>query len=150
MRSHHGVYEGVAARFILRQEADCARLSVTSGMVAIDSPQPADRVPIQVQAGQCYVIDHQRPHLAPPQVMDVGAWVDGLIVTRNRRLGDFLQEVGRYRNGYLTCAPDIADLRLSGVFRLEYTDTLLATLARTLSVQLRYRTRWWVTLERQV
>ena len=149
VHSRHGVYEGVAARFILRQEADCTRLSVTSGMVAIHSPLPADGMPIQVQAGQSYVIDHQRARLAPPQDMDVGAWVDGLIVTRNMRLGDFLQEVGRYRHGYLTCTTDIADLRLSGVFRLEDTDKLLAILPQTLPVQLRYRTRWWVTLERQ-
>ena len=33
----------------------------------------------------------------------------------------------RCRNGYLTCAADIADLRLSGGFQLEDTDTLLAT-----------------------
>ncbi|MNW08973.1 fec operon regulator FecR [compost metagenome] len=82
--------------------------------------------------------------------MEAGAWVDGLIVTRDMRLADFLKEVNRYRRGYLVCASDIADLRLSGVFRLEDTDKLLAILPRTLPVQLRYRTRWWVTLERQV
>ncbi|MNP84020.1 fec operon regulator FecR [compost metagenome] len=65
------------------------------------------------------------------------------------RLADFLKEVNRYRRGYLACASDIADLRLSGVFRLEDTDKLLAILPRTLPVQLRYRTRWWVALERQ-
>src|SRR3546814_7179572 len=57
------------------------------------------------------------------------------------RLEDFLNEVGRYRQGYLKCAASIADLRLSGVFRLEDTDKLLAVLPRTLPVQLRYRTR---------
>jgi ferric-dicitrate binding protein FerR (iron transport regulator) len=149
VQSRHGVYEGVAARFILREEANCTRLSVTGGRVAIHSPLPADGVPVQVHAGQSYLIDHQRARLAPPQDMDAGAWVDGLIVTRNMRLGDFLQEVGRYRHGYLTCAAGIADLRLSGVFRLENTDRLLAILPQTLPVQLRYRTRWWVTLERQ-
>ena len=82
--------------------------------------------------------------------MDAGAWLDGLIVTRNMRLGDFLAEVARYRPGFLSCAADIADLRLSGVFRLEDTDRLLAVLPQTLPVQLRYRTRWWVTLERAV
>jgi ferric-dicitrate binding protein FerR (iron transport regulator) len=66
------------------------------------------------------------------------------------RLQDFLQEVGRYRHGYLACAKDISDFRLSGVFRLEDTDKLLAILPQTLPVQLRYRTRWWVTLERVV
>ncbi|MHC8289685.1 FecR domain-containing protein [Pseudomonas sp. XS1P51] len=150
VQSRHGVYEGVAARFILRQEADCTRLSVTSGMVTIHSPLPADGVPTQVKAGQSYLIDHRQARLAPPPDMDAGAWVDGLIVTRNMRLGDFLNEVARYRHGYLTCSADIADLRLSGVFRLENTDKLLAILPQTLPVQLRYRTRWWVTLERQV
>jgi ferric-dicitrate binding protein FerR (iron transport regulator) len=65
------------------------------------------------------------------------------------RLRDFLTEVGAYRHGYLGCADDIADLRLSGVFRLEDTDKLLAVVTQTLPVQLRYRTRWWVSLQRQ-
>lgn len=150
VQSRHGVYEGVAARFILRQDSDCTRLSVTAGMVAIHSPLSADGLPIQVQAGQSYLIDHHRAQLAPALDMDVGAWVDGLIVTRNMRLGDFLNEVARYRHGYLSCAADIADLRLSGVFRLEDTDKLLAVLPRTLPVRLHYRTRWWVNMERQV
>lgn len=149
VQSRQGVYEGVGARFILRQDGDCTRLSVTGGMVLIHSPLAADGTPTQVQAGQSYLIDHRRARLAPPLDMDAGAWVDGLIVTRNMRLGDFLDEVGSYRHGYLTCSADIADLRLSGVFRLENTDRLLAILPQTLPVQLRYRTRWWVTLERQ-
>ncbi|PMU07348.1 MULTISPECIES: FecR domain-containing protein [unclassified Pseudomonas] len=149
VHSRQGVYEGVGARFILRQDDDCTRLSVTGGMVLIHSPLAAGGTPTQVQAGQSYLIDHHQAKLAPPLDMDAGAWVDGLIVTRNMRLGDFLDEVGRYRHGYLTYSADIADLRLSGVFRLEHTDRLLAILPQTLPVQLRYRTRWWVTLERQ-
>lgn len=149
VQSRHGLFESVAARFIVRQDADCTRLSVTSGMVAIHSPLTVDGLPTQVQAGQSYLIDRSRVRLAPPPNMDAGAWVDGLIVTRNMRLGDFINEVGRYRPGYLTCAVDIANLRLSGVFRLEDTDRLLAILPQTLPVQLRYRTRWWVALERQ-
>ncbi len=47
----------------------------------------------------------------------------------------------------MTCAPAVADLRLSGVFRLEDTDKLLGILPQTLPVQLRYRTRWWVMIE---
>ncbi|VVP99936.1 Protein FecR [Pseudomonas fluorescens] len=150
VQSRHGVYEGVGARFILRQDADCTRLSVTNGQVVIRSPLGVDAQPIHVQAGHSYLIDHRQAQMAPPLDMEVGAWADGLIVTRNMRLGDFLKEVGRYRQGYLGCAADIADWRLSGVFRLEDTDKLLAILPQTLPVQLRYRTRWWVTLERQV
>lgn len=73
---------------------------------------------------------------------------DGLIVTRDMRLADLVSEVERYRQGYLGCAADIGDLRLSGVFRLDDTDKLLAIVAQTLPVQVRYRTRWRVSLER--
>lgn len=149
VHSRHGVYEGVGARYILRQEADCTRLSVTSGIVAILSPLAADGKPIRLSAGQSCLIDHRQAKPVPPLNMDVGAWVDGLIVTRNMRLEDFLDEVARYRHGYLKCSADIADLRLTGVFHLEDTDKLLAILPQTLPVQLRYRTRWWVTLERK-
>lgn len=146
VQSRHGVYEPQGARFVLRQDSDCTRLSVTSGRVAIN----AGGTSIEALAGQSYLIDHHHVRSAPPLNMDVGAWADGLIVTRNMRLGDFLTEVGRYRQGFLSCASDVADLRLSGVFRLEDTDKLLAILPRTLPVQLRYRTRWWVTLEAAV
>ncbi|WP_025113516.1 FecR domain-containing protein [Pseudomonas sp. H1h] len=143
VQSRHGTYEPTDARFILRQESDCTRLSVTTGRVAIHSGGTS----VEALAGQTYLIDHHRVRLAPPPDMDAGAWVDGLIVTRNMRLGDFLNEVARYRPGFVTCASAVADLRLSGVFRLEDTDKLLAILPQTLPVQLRYRTRWWVTLE---
>ncbi|MDD1011611.1 FecR family protein [Pseudomonas shahriarae] len=146
VQSRHGVYEPQGARFVLRQDSDCTRLSVTSGRVAIN----AGGTSIEALAGQSYLINHNHVRAAPPLNMDVGAWADGLIVTRNMRLGDFLTEVGRYRQGFLSCASDVADLRLSGVFRLEDTDKLLAILPRTLPVQLRYRTRWWVTLEAAV
>ncbi|MFZ3281008.1 FecR domain-containing protein [Pseudomonas sp.] len=144
VQSRHGVYEPQDARFILRQDSDCTRLSVTHGQVAIH----AGGTSIEARAGQSYLIDHQRIRPAPALDMDAGAWVDGLLVTRNMRLGDFLAEVARYRQGFLHCAAQVADLRLSGVFRLEDTDKLLAILPQTLPVQLRYRTRWWVTLER--
>ncbi|WP_202371293.1 FecR domain-containing protein [Pseudomonas sp. MWU318] len=143
VQSRHGIYEPIKARFILRQDSDCTRLTVSSGSVAIRSGATS----VEALAGQTYLIDHHQVRPAPPLDMDVGAWVDGLIVTRNMRLGDFLNEVGRYRQGFVTCAPQVADLRLSGVFRLEDTDKLLAILPQTLPVQLRYRTRWWVTLE---
>jgi ferric-dicitrate binding protein FerR (iron transport regulator) len=144
IQNRHGTYEPFDARFILRQEHDCTRLSVTHGQVAIRSGGTS----VEALAGQSYLIDHHRVRPAPPLAMDAGAWVDGLIVTRNMRLGDFLSEVSRYRQGFLSCASDVSELRLSGVFRLEDTDKLLAILPQTLPVQLRYRTRWWVTLER--
>lgn len=150
VQSRHGLFEGIDGRFAVRQDGDCTRLSVVSGNVAIHSPHAPDGLATQVHAGENYRVRQSEASLVPAPEMDVGAWADGLIVTRGMRLSDFLTEVARYRQGYLGCAADIADLRLSGVFRLEDTDKLLAILPRTLPVQVRYRTRWWVSLERQV
>jgi ferric-dicitrate binding protein FerR (iron transport regulator) len=148
VKTRHGLLEGIDGRFAVRQDSACTQLSVVSGNVAIHSPRQASGLSTQVHAGETYLVRQTRAVLAPPAEMDIGAWADGLIVTRDMRLGDFLAEVGRYRHGYLGCSADIADLRLSGVFRLEDTDKLLAVLAQTLPVQVRYRTRWWVSLER--
>jgi ferric-dicitrate binding protein FerR (iron transport regulator) len=150
VRSRHGLFEGLDGRFVVRQDNACTRLSVTRGTVAILSHRGADGAPLQVSAGQSYLLSSSTATMAPPLDMDIGAWAEGLLVTRNMRLEDFLNEVGRYRQGYLKCAASIADLRLSGVFRLEDTDRLLAVLPRTLPVQLRYRTRWWVTVQESV
>ncbi|MDO7900036.1 FecR domain-containing protein [Pseudomonas citrulli] len=148
VQSRHGLFETVEARFVVRQDSDCTRLSVIRGTVAIRSHASDSGAPIQVTAGQSYVVTPSTAIQAPPPDMDADAWTNGLIVTRDMRLEDFLNEVGRYRPGVLKCAAAIADLRLSGVFRLEDTDRLLAVLPRTLPVQIRYRTRWWVTVER--
>ncbi len=148
VETRHSLLEGIDGRFAVRQASDCTRLSVVSGNVAIHSPHQANGLSTQVHAGESYLVRQAAAVPAPPMNMDVGAWADGLIVTRGMRLADFLDEVGRYRHGYLGCSAEIADLRLSGVFRLEDTDKLLAILPQTLPVQVRYRTRWWVSLER--
>jgi ferric-dicitrate binding protein FerR (iron transport regulator) len=150
VQTQHGLLEGIDGRFTVRQDSDCTRLNVVSGNVAIHSPHRPDGLSTQVHAGESYLVRQTEARPAPPPDMDVAAWADGLIVTRNMRLTDFLSEVGRYRPGYLGCSMDSADLRLSGVFRLEDTDKLLAILPRTLPVQVRYRTRWWVSVERRV
>ncbi|CAK9891936.1 MULTISPECIES: FecR domain-containing protein [Pseudomonas] len=136
--------QGFDGRFVVRQDDDCTRVSVSQGSVAIHSPGPMQ----WIHAGQSYRLDARGATPLQNQDMDAGAWAEGLIVTRDMRLGDFLNEVGRYRHGYVSCADDIAELRLSGVFRLEDTDKLLQLLPQTLPVKVSYRTRWWVRLER--
>ncbi|AOE83283.1 FecR domain-containing protein [Pseudomonas sp. TCU-HL1] len=148
VRTAHGLVETQAAHFVLRQGKAASRLSVLQGSVALT---PGSRLSRRVvEAGQSFDIARDGVRPVPQLDMEAGAWVDGLIVTRDMRLADFLAEVARYRHGRLACAEAIADLRLSGVFRLDDTEMLLALLPRTLPVELHYRTRWWVTVEARV
>lgn len=147
VRTAHGMLEAQAARFVLHQGKAGSRLSVLQGSVALNPASGMSRR--VVEAGQSFDLSHDGIHPVQRLEMEAGAWVDGLIVSRDMRLGDFLAEVSRYRHGRLACAENIRDLRLSGVFRLDDTDKLLALLPRTLPVQLHYRTRWWVTVQAQ-
>ncbi|MBF8754047.1 FecR domain-containing protein [Pseudomonas guariconensis] len=138
--------EGFDAQVVVRQDVDCTRISVSRGQLALH--HPGDTALHWITPGQAWRVDAQGAHLLQQQAMDASAWTEGLIVTRDMRLDAFLAEVARYRHGYLGCSGDVADLRLSGVFRLEDTDKLLQLLPQTLPVLIRQRTRWWVRLER--
>ncbi|MFJ3460262.1 FecR domain-containing protein [Achromobacter spanius] len=75
-------------------------------------------------------------------------WTRGVIEADNMRLDALLAEVSRYRRGVVRCDPAVAGLRVSGVFRLQDTDALLAVVASTLDLRVTTRTPYWVTLAR--
>ena len=141
-----GVSIPLGTRFSLRQEPSMTRLDVFEGAVKAE-PARAPGASKVVHAGE-------RMRFSATQIMpieaasaDTAAWTQGMLVASNMRLGDFLSELGRYRDGYLRCDPSIADFRLSGTFPLSDTDRVLKTLATTLPVEVAYVTRYWVTVK---
>jgi transmembrane sensor len=77
---------------------------------------------------------------------DSSAWSRKLLIATQMRLGDFLQELGRYRHGHLACDPALANLRLVGSYPLGDTDHALDMLQATLPVQVKRTLPWWVTV----
>ncbi|QRY77231.1 FecR domain-containing protein [Pseudomonas sp. PDNC002] len=75
-----------------------------------------------------------------------GAWVDGLLEVRNQRLGEVLDALRPYRSGVLRVDPAVAELRVSGLFRLDDSDQALDVLARTLPIRIARRTALWVSV----
>ncbi|WP_144930476.1 MULTISPECIES: FecR domain-containing protein [unclassified Pseudomonas] len=73
-------------------------------------------------------------------------WREGVLVAQNQPLGDFLRELGRYRPGVLRWDDALESLRVTGSFRLENTDKVLALLSASLPLDVQMRTRYWVTL----
>lgn len=145
VNNRDGLFEALGTRFVLRQDEYSTRLSVEEGSVAI-APRVRGQTTAIAEAGQTYEINGDSALLTERSNMDSAAWAEGLIVTRDMRLADFLAEIGRYRQGHLHCDASVADLRLSGVFRLDDTDQLLALLPQTLPVRVEKRTDWWVTV----
>ncbi len=145
LSNRDGLFEALGTRFVLRQDERSTRLSVEAGSVAI-APRVRGQTTAIAGPGQTFEINGDSALLAERSNMDSAAWADGLIVTRDMRLADFLAEIGRYRHGHLHCDASVADLRLSGVFRLDDTNQLLALLPQTLPVRVEKRTDWWVTV----
>lgn len=74
------------------------------------------------------------------------AWVSGFFPAERIRLDELLAELGRYRPGFLRCAPEVAGLRLTGNFPVGDTDAALVIVEASLPVRTQRLTRFWVTV----
>ena len=113
---------------------------------AVEVTVPGQRNVLRLEAGQ-----HTRVTsgvIGPVQAnsASVGAWEQGSLIAIDRPLGELLEELGRYRHGWLRCDPRISSLRISGAFPLDDTDLALRSLERSFPVTAVYRTGYWVTV----
>ncbi len=140
-----GTATALGTRFSVRLDDDASQVAVFQGAVAL---QPVrDGAPaLHLQAGQQAGYTRHAVHDVAGVEDSAAAWADGSLVAERMRLDQLLAELGRYRHGVLRCDASIAALRVTGVFSLRDTDRSLANLALSLPVQLRYRTRYWVSV----
>ncbi|WP_055137028.1 FecR domain-containing protein [Pseudomonas corrugata] len=119
------------------------RVSVVSGSAQL---QPLHGLVLRLEAGQQASL--HAAGVGPVVGLDVTqpGWRDGVLVAQNQPLGDFLRELGRYRPGVLRWDDALESLRVTGSFRLENTDKVLALLSASLPLDIQMRTRYWVTL----
>lgn len=146
VRTAQGHIRALGTRFSVRSEAGLSRVSVLEHAVEV---RPATQ-PLQVLrlgGGQSVSFDAQRLGAASSIAPGTGAWTQGMLTVIEWRLADFLHELRRYRPGVLRCDEGIAELRLSGAFRIDDTDTILQNLSASLPVKVRYLTRYWVSIE---
>ena len=144
VHTDHGTIRALGTRFCVRRQEDDTHVAVLEHAVAIHANHgPA----LRLAKGQQAVFSAQRVSLPSALAPGEGAWRDGKLIAIDRRLDSFLAELERYRPGRIACAPELAGLRLSGVFRLHDTDAVLETVAASLPIKLRYLTRYWVKVE---
>lgn len=146
VRSRHGTVQALGTRFTLRQEDEQSRVAVFEGAVEVRPARAPGQV-VRVEAGQGAVFsgDLAQPPVAAQE--SAAAWARGVLVADNMPLGELVAELARYRTGLLRCDPQVAGLRVTGVFSLRDTDRALHNLALGLPVQVVSRTRYWVTVQ---
>ncbi|MGV6396156.1 FecR domain-containing protein [Pseudomonas caspiana] len=145
VETQQGRIQALGTRFSVRQLPNTTRVGVLEDQVSI-MPAAADGVLRLINAGQGAEFTTQAvsPERIYPQT--AAAWVDGQLIALNEPLGNVIQELARYRPGVMQCEEQVAKLRISGSFRLDATDAVLANLQAILPIQVRYFTRYWVSV----
>lgn len=134
----------LGTRFTVRSWAGGTEVAVLEK--AVEVSVPGQRTALRLEAGQYARI--ASGVIGPVRANDasVGAWEQGSLIAIDRPLGELLEELGRYRHGWLRCDPRISGLRISGAFPLDDTDLALRALERSFPVTAVYRTGYWVTV----
>lgn len=147
VRTDDGQMQALGTRFVVRKHERHTELSVLQGAVRITPDESTDTV--VVRAGETTRFDRQLIRPVSAIAPEAPSWTQGILYANDMRLADFLQELARYREGVLQCDPNAADLRVSGAFQVQDTDSVLELLTQSLPVKLHERTRWWVRVERR-
>lgn len=134
--------EGRHASVLLHERDGSSDIRVQRGEALVTVANGSHRL----QAGEGLRVSASGSSALGRGPVDPFAWVRGLLIVSDIRLAEFVSEAGRYRQGWLGCDSAIANLRLSGVFRLDDPAAMLDNLTHLLPVRVVERTRWWVRI----
>lgn len=142
--SPQGRVRALGTRFTVQTDAQFCEVAVLERAVEV-RPEQGDRT-LRVEAGQQVRFD--RTQLGTPWLSDAAtaSWRTGSLIAIERPLGSLLDELARYRRGWLRCDPAIAGLKISGAFPLNDTDRALAALESGFGLRVVRRTDYWVSV----
>ncbi|BBP75859.1 FecR domain-containing protein [Pseudomonas gingeri] len=143
-----GTARALGTRFNVRIDGHRSEVAVLEGAVELKAQAGGPGSTLQV--GQRAGMRHSR--VEPPESFDTTSltWDRGMLLARNLRLAQVLDELGRYRPGVLRYQADVAEMRVSGAFSLKDTDSSLQLLQNTLPLKVSRLTRYWVSVESRV
>lgn len=137
----------VATRFAVRLYPQGTQVSVFHGAVALRPRLAGDSAPVILQAGQQALFGNSAVMPVLPADEDSVAWTDGFLVAKSMGLAAFMAELGRYSTVALSCAPEVAGLRVSGSYQLADIGRVLETLSAALDLEIQ-TTTWLFGLYR--
>lgn len=138
-----GVARPIGTQFTLRQLDRTVFAQVTQGAVELMSAQGQG---LRLEAGQATQFDSAGVSAIQRASPVNSGWTRGLLIAEQQPVKDFIAELGRYHSGVLRCDPAVADLRVSGVYPLEDTHSILRALEQVLPVRAHTWLGYWTTL----
>ncbi|AVJ29806.1 iron dicitrate transport regulator FecR [Achromobacter spanius] len=143
VQTPQGEVQALGTRFSVRLIDDRTEVMVFEHAVLA---RPANGTPLRIDAGQRGSFTLGQPGAVAPVDDSAALWEQGMLVVRDQRLADVVAELARHRPGFLRCAPEVADFRVSGALSLRDTDAALQALAERLPIAVQRVTRYWVSV----
>jgi len=145
VQTRDGRIQALGTRFSVHQMSSSTRVGVLEDRVSVQ-PAQSSTAALILKAGESTNFDSRHVGLTHPFQSSEVAWINGQLIVLNARLGDVIEALGRYRSGVLHCDRRARDLRVSGTFRLDSTDAVLANLQASLPINVSYFSRYWVSI----
>ena len=148
--SHFSVNTGsgrvtVSGRSNVRVANGVTRVAAIQGEATV---QPADQSAAarSVKEGEALAFSRTGIAAAAPVSANDDVWTIGLLEASGTRLGDFVDQLKRYHRTVLRCHPDVADLRVSGLFQISDLRRILALLNQNYPIRVETVGSLWVRL----
>jgi transmembrane sensor len=140
---------------VYRQDSGDLTVSVQEHAVLarLLKPQDDPAKPVQTLVNQGQHLQYHRGEALPTaqngDISTLTAWQQHKLFINDRPLGEFVEELNRYRQGKIFI-PDrqLNALRVTGVFTLSNADDTLANLSTALALRQTRLGPWWVVLHR--
>ena len=134
--TRHGRLRALGTRFNILLTPNATRLAVYAGAVSIRfAGLQTSRA---LRAGQQARFNAAGISAVAPADNAREAWTRGLLLAEDIALDALIAELSRYRQGHITLADEIANLKVYGAFPLQDTDRALNMLGLTLPIEIEY------------
>jgi transmembrane sensor len=151
--SGRGVVRDIGTRFEVERHGEDVAVTLMSGAVRVSLAQATDG------AGEATLVPGQQARFGAAggilvadaeAIDDAAAWTEGTLVFKQRRLGDLIAEVNRYSTVQIRLADtSLADVRVSGVFRVGDQASLLEALRAGWSISTKQTSEHEIELSRK-
>jgi transmembrane sensor len=147
-----GVVRDIGTRFQVERHGDDVAVILISGAVNVSLKPAADVVnEVTLSPGQQARFGAQGDIVVAEveEIETASRWTEGTLIFKQRRLGDLIAEINRYSIVQISFADgSLADLRVSGVFRVGDQASLLEALRRGWSVSAKQTSDYEIELSR--
>lgn len=147
--TEQGRLRPLGTQFTVRGEDHGVNVAVFEGAVEVTLKDHAAQVQAVVPAGSQMSFSRSAAGDMEPAEPLRRDWIHGVLAADNMRLADFIEELNRYHTGILSCAPEVADLRIVGAFPVRDMPAILAALEATLPITVKQYARWWVAINKK-